>query len=280
MFLMDFTTNKPLLNFQNNVFHRPISLSIASVGQITTGNNLFYRIGTNGMEILYNGAGASPNININNAIDQSEVYFDGIYSSNAYLNGCLQDMTAESNAVTGNMMWLAGPLGSFYQTTNSPLTNAGNTTADLVSLYHYTAQITGQKESNSIVDIGYHYVALGSDGLPVDSNGNGIPDYLEDGNGSGRVVVTLIAPTNGASFMEPANIPVQAIVSDWMTVVTNVEILRDSVHLTGFSSGPYVFSWPIVPAGSYSLTAVAHDAAGTSWNSIPITINVTNFCSH
>ena len=36
-----------------------------------------------------------------------------------------------------------------------------------------------------MVDIGYHYVATDAYGNPLDSNGNGIPDYLEDANGDG-----------------------------------------------------------------------------------------------
>ena len=37
------------------------------------------------------------------------------------------------------------------------------------------------------MDIGYHYVATDAYGNPLDSNGDGIPDYLEDVNGNGLV---------------------------------------------------------------------------------------------
>jgi hypothetical protein len=43
------------------------------------------------------------------------------------------------------------------------------------------------KETNSVVDIGYHYVALNTNGLPLDTDGDGFPDYLEDANGNGVV---------------------------------------------------------------------------------------------
>jgi len=42
-------------------------------------------------------------------------------------------------------------------------------------------------ETNSIVDIGYHYVATDAYGNPLDTNGDGIPDYLEDANGNGLI---------------------------------------------------------------------------------------------
>ena len=40
-------------------------------------------------------------------------------------------------------------------------------------------------EGANTVSIGYHYVAVDGNGNPLDSNGNGIPDYLEDANGNG-----------------------------------------------------------------------------------------------
>jgi hypothetical protein len=80
-----------------------------------------------------------------------------------------------------------GPLGNCYLPTNSILINAGSRTANLAGLYHYTTQTNQVKETNSIVDIGYHYVAVDAYGNPLDTNGDGIPDYLEDANGNGVV---------------------------------------------------------------------------------------------
>src|SRR5207247_658104 len=40
-------------------------------------------------------------------------------------------------------------------------------------------------ETNSIVDIGYHYVALDANGRARDFIPDGIPDYLADANGNG-----------------------------------------------------------------------------------------------
>src|SRR5439155_12852851 len=42
--------------------------------------------------------------------------------------------------------------------------------------------------TNSVMDIGYHYVALDtspSTPVPFDTDGGGVPDYLEDANGNG-----------------------------------------------------------------------------------------------
>lgn len=81
--------------------------------------------------------------------------------------------------------WQSGPLGRYYLPTNSVLIDAGHTNANFVGLYHFTTQTNQVKETNSVVDIGYHYVALDSLGNPFDTDGDGIPDYLEDSNGNG-----------------------------------------------------------------------------------------------
>jgi hypothetical protein len=41
------------------------------------------------------------------------------------------------------------------------------------------------RETNSVVDIGYHYVAVDAYAMPLDADGDNIPDYLEDANGNG-----------------------------------------------------------------------------------------------
>jgi hypothetical protein len=45
------------------------------------------------------------------------------------------------------------------------------------------------KETNSVVDIGLHYVAVsqvGDQWVPIDTDGDGWPDYFEDRNGNGQ----------------------------------------------------------------------------------------------
>jgi hypothetical protein len=81
-----------------------------------------------------------------------------------------------------------GTLGEYYYPTN--LTNliyAGSRSAAAAGLYHYTVTTNNVVEGTNMVSIGFHYVACGTNGLPLDSNGDGIPDYLEDFNGDGIV---------------------------------------------------------------------------------------------
>jgi hypothetical protein len=83
----------------------------------------------------------------------------------------------------------SGPLGRFYYPTSGTnlytLVNAGSRNADAAGLYHYTTLIDQTKETNSVVNIGFHYVAVDSNGLAFDADGDGMPDYLEDQNGDG-----------------------------------------------------------------------------------------------
>jgi hypothetical protein len=81
--------------------------------------------------------------------------------------------------------WQSGWLGNYYLPATSPLIDHGSTTADHVGLYHFTTQTNQVPETNSIVDIGYHYVAVDNNGNPLETFTNNAPDYLVDANGDG-----------------------------------------------------------------------------------------------
>jgi hypothetical protein len=112
---------------------------------------------------------------------------------NAFLtNATRLPILGTHDVVVTNFNWQRSWFGNYYQLTNSPLINSGSTTADKFGLYHFTVMtnlVNGLqiKETNSIVDRGYHYVATDAYGNPIDTNGDGIPDYIEDANGNGLV---------------------------------------------------------------------------------------------
>jgi len=111
--------------------------------------------------------------------------YDG--GNNAYVTNCdTLDPTFPNDIVlTNSLAYQSGPFGNYYQPTNSPLIRAGSTTADQVGLYHYTVTTNEVIEGNNTVSIGYHYVAVDQYGNPLDSNADGIPDYLQDANENG-----------------------------------------------------------------------------------------------
>ncbi|PWU15725.1 MAG: hypothetical protein C5B50_14940 [Verrucomicrobia bacterium] len=95
-----------------------------------------------------------------------------------------------------------GPLGNFYlDTTQSPwsqLYGAGWGSPADVGLFHFTSRVDQKKEGpdpawgeppGHNINIGAHYVALGSSGQPKDSDTDGIPDYVENWHGDGNYQV-------------------------------------------------------------------------------------------
>ena len=105
---------------------------------------------------------------------------------NAFLTNDLLPMPGNHDVTNVHSFnWQSSWYGNYYQLANSPLIDRGSTTADKFAMYHFTTQTSQLKETNSIVDIGYHYVAADANGNPIDTDGDGVPDYLEDSNGNG-----------------------------------------------------------------------------------------------
>jgi pectate lyase len=107
-----------------------------------------------------------------------------------------------------------------------------------------------------------------SDRLAVASNGQ-----LQLGNVAPQVAVT--APVAASVFTAPAEqISLAADASDADGIVTRVDFYRGATLLGSTSVAPYRFEWLNVPAGTYSLTAVAIDNAGAATTSAAVTIIV------
>ncbi len=190
--LMTESNNEPIVGLTNNVFHR-VPVAITNNTTIYAYNNLFYgSTNTNGFAVsIQRRSGTSSNIVENDVFDGVTASLTGTVGYNAYLHGGTNS-TIQTNDIVTNLTWVAGPLGAYYQSSTSPLLNNGSTYATNLGLYHYTVETNtsgGNEivEGTNIVSRGYHYVALGSNGLPIDTNGDGIPDYLEDANGNGVV---------------------------------------------------------------------------------------------
>lgn len=108
-------------------------------------------------------------------------------SHNAYFNLLTNSLLSGSGNMALTNLTYEGPSGYYYQPASSSLLNTGSLSAASAGLYHFTATTNQVKETNSIVDIGIHYVALNANGQPVDSDNDGVPDYIEDSNGNGLI---------------------------------------------------------------------------------------------
>jgi hypothetical protein len=86
---------------------------------------------------------------------------------------------------------------------------------------------------------------------------------------------SLTGPANGATFTAPATISLTATASDVDGTIARVDFYAGSNLLGSDTTSPYSFTWSNVPAGSYSLTAVARDNSGNATTSSPRTVTVS-----
>jgi hypothetical protein len=75
-------------------------------------------------------------------------------------------------------LYASGALGNFYQTADFSLNNVGSRDAYTAGLFHYTTKTSQVMETNSVVDIGFHYMALNA-ASPWDIDFDLIPDYAD-----------------------------------------------------------------------------------------------------
>jgi hypothetical protein len=76
--------------------------------------------------------------------------------------------------------------------------------------------------------------------------------------------INLIRPTNGASFVAPTTVQLQASASDPDGVVTQVQFFQGTELLSMVTNAPYNALWTNVAAASYAVYTVAVDNAGAS----------------
>jgi YD repeat-containing protein len=115
-----------------------------------------------------------------------------------------------------------------------------------------------------------------------DSSGNGNHGALYGGASYSEDVpamneppsVTITAPSNGATFAYGSGITINAAASDTDGVISKVEFFQGGTKLGEDTTAPYSFTWGGVPAGSYTLTAVATDNAGATMTSAPVSVTV------
>lgn len=172
------------LTVQNNLFNRS-SVSLTHYSQSYGSWSLFDNVFDNATVTLtedgvypYSGGAV---------LGSSEMGYNACINTTSPLGG--------SGNITGlTEDFVAGPLGNYYRPTSGGTgSTAGLNDADPTSgrtpaargLYHYTTRSDLAKEAATALDLGFHYVATDANGNPLDSDGDGIPDYLEDANGNG-----------------------------------------------------------------------------------------------
>jgi hypothetical protein len=87
--------------------------------------------------------------------------------------------------------------------------------------------------------------------------------------------VTLSAPASGTTYAAPASLVLSALASDTDGTVARVDFYSGGTLLGSDTTAPYSFTWGSVPAGTYSIAAVAYDNAGAKTVSAAASITVS-----
>jgi len=235
----------------NNIFERAV-VNIDQDGghsvSLFAYNNLFWKCP---LQFNYGGdTGFSWDVR-DNVFDQCafspSAVFPGSY--NGYINCGPFDGSLGNDLFPGSFTYASNGLGRFYHASTT-FTDVGSRTAPDIGLYHYTTRTNQAKEATSYVDRGAHYVAVNAQTLqPIDSDSDGIADYVEDDNGNGSVDTgetpwnssqLSIATSAGAGGLILPSAPV-GVVSGGSRAV---QILHDpgyqmfDVKVNGISKGP------------------------------------------
>jgi len=89
-------------------------------------------------------------------------------------------------------------------------------------------------------------------------------------------VSNILSPGKTSSFIAPATIVLDVDSYDPDGTIIKVEFFNGSVKFAEIATAPYSFTWKDVPAGTYSITAVATDNHNQKGTSEPVTITVSN----
>jgi hypothetical protein len=131
-----------------------------------------------------------------NIFDQSSIHGSPVVTvnkDNAYINMSANHLSpGTESGINPNLTSLtydSGPLGHFYLPASATqLLGKGSRTAANAGLYHFTSLNTANsKELNATVNIGPAYVGIDASGRPIDTDGDGMPDYAENESGTGSV---------------------------------------------------------------------------------------------
>jgi endoglucanase len=120
--------------------------------------------------------------------------------------------------------------------------------------------------------IGANFTYSGTNADPASFAVNGTTC---SGGGTGATPqVTITSPADNATVTPGSSITIAATASEQGGSISKVEFSSGSTLLGTDTTSPYAYTWPNVPAGSYTLTAKAYDAGGASAVSAPVHVTV------
>jgi hypothetical protein len=114
--------------------------------------------------------------------------------------------------------------------------------------------------------------------LQVQNNGLAPTFYVDDivlvTNANPAATVSLTSPASGASYLQPASIPLAASVTTNGHTISKVQFYSSTNLLGEDASPPYSFTWSNVLAGNYTLVARVVFDSGSTNDSAPVPVSV------
>jgi regulation of enolase protein 1 (concanavalin A-like superfamily) len=122
------------------------------------------------------------------------------------------------------------------------------------------------------------YVGLAVTSHESTSTGNGTFSDVRVGAPTGvpnqAPTVSIMSPANGATFTAPASLVIAASAADVDGTVARVDFFANGQQIGTETTSPFSMPWSNIPAGTYSITAVARDDDGASTTSATSTVTV------
>lgn len=139
---------------------------------------------------------------------------------------------------------------------------------------------------NNVTTGNYSLKAVATDNLNARSTSSTVDIHvLEDPNTNIHLInnyppsIEIKSPLNGAEFFTSSTITINASANDIDGSIDRVKFFQGTTKLGEKSKPPWSFIWNNVPAGNYSLIAVAIDNSGAEASSDKISIIVNDSCS-
>jgi len=193
-------TSSVTVGLTNTVFERcylNLSKYVSSQDTPFTANLRNVLVWNGSLTLYYVGGTSNPyweardNSFDNVSLTQTDASGYILKSHNAYINAT--SLGGSSNVTLSAFTYAPGPLGPWYHSSTN-LLDKGSRNADSAGLYHHTVKLDQIKETNSVVDIGFHYVAVN----PAESEIPKISPIYPDASSSYDTTWTPDKTTNGA----------------------------------------------------------------------------------
>jgi hypothetical protein len=178
---------------------------------------------------------------------------------------------ANEQVLTAAPPYQAGPFGNYYLPNTTALYGAGSRPPADAGLYHYTTRLDQVKEGDDTakvnVNIGLHYVAADNNGLPKDTDNDGIPDYVENWHGDGNYSLHTDTETDWQNPMTDGTTPDAS-----NSVYDNVDL--DGDGLTG-AAERFFGTNPLISDNPLNLLALPQGSVLSGMVQIPLNIGTS-----